>query len=223
MHKLNIAVIDDGIQLDILQLLTGLATEVKCLQVLEGDCVAQYTHPIATVNHGTLCMALLIEYLERGACLDSVDISSLSIVNLEQAQTLTALAVALHWCDDHRIDLVLMSIGVKSFVYGRSLLPVVEHARTHLTIVAAAANDDVITYPACWGGVIGVKYTPDIKAVSDTICVQEAPRDGIEIEAWVAVGGVSASVAVRKKATGYFLCAWARETENAVTAGCGAA
>jgi len=53
-------------------------------------------------------------------------------------------------------------------------------------MVAAAANDYSITYPACFKNVIGVKSTPYTNKSSDIINVIKPPCDGIEIEAWLS-------------------------------------
>lgn len=190
MRKLSIAVIDDGIQTIVLESLVGHYTDINSLQILDGSCVEQYTQPLAIINHGTVCTALLIEYLEKYELLNLVDITSLSIANLENDQTLTALFDALNWCADHQVDLVLMSLGAKSYIYAKKLLPVIEHAKLHLTMVAAAANDDSITYPACFRSVIGVKSIPYSDKTSDILNVILSPCDGVEIEAWISDSNV---------------------------------
>jgi len=186
MMKLNIAVIDDGIQPDILESLTNTKKNVECLQILRENCVAQYTDPLEIVNHGTLCTALLIECLEKQKILNLVNITSISIANFKNEQTIDALLTSLNWCADHEVDLALMSIGLVSYFCTNELLPVVERVKVHTTMVAATANDYSITYPACFRDVIGVKSIQSIDKTSNIINVIKSPCDGVEIEAHIS-------------------------------------
>lgn len=186
MDRLNIAVIDDGVRPGALAALTGWDREIRRLQLAGGRWVAQYALPRAAINHGTLCTSLLMEFLARQGLLNRVEITSLSLLDAKNEQTLDAFIAALSWCAEHRMDLALMSVGVKSYLHATKFLPVIERAKPRPIMVAAAANDGQITYPACFRAVIGVKRPAEPGAAGDLLRAVESPADGIDLEAWVA-------------------------------------
>lgn len=184
MTMLDVVVIDGGVQRDVIESLSGQAKDIRSLQLIDRCCFEQYAHPLDKISHGTICTALLIEYMAKYRLLDLVNITSLSIVDLNNEKTIATLIDALNWCADQRVNLVLMSIGVKSYFYANGLLPAIERAKSHSIMVAAASNDSLITYPACFKDVIGVKYNPNTPI--ETLDVIECPYDGIDIEAHIS-------------------------------------
>ena len=65
--RLNIAVIDNGVNRELLEiLLPNKKDTVDCRQILDGVCVPQFLEPEGDLeSHGTLCTALLMEFLEK--------------------------------------------------------------------------------------------------------------------------------------------------------------
>lgn len=65
--RLNIAVIDNGVNRELLEiLLPNKKDTVDCRQILDGVCVPQFLEPEGELeSHGTLCTALLMEFLEK--------------------------------------------------------------------------------------------------------------------------------------------------------------
>lgn len=177
--KLKIAVIDNGVNGGLLEiLLPHKKAAVDCRQVLDGTCVPQFLEPEGELeSHGTLCTALLLEFLEKNHAADC-RIFSVSILNRNRGQELSEFCAALKWCVVKKMDVVLMSIGVKIPAYAKRLLPFLNRAKDQGTILlAAASNAFEITYPACYEGAIGVKKGDvyGIKAIRD-------PKDGIDLE-----------------------------------------
>ena len=182
--SLRVAIIDDGINNELLQYLFFTNKKVRCLQVCNGICITQFLLPTKPENHGTLCTALLMEYLQKNGTLDNIDITSISILNSQQEQCLDAFIIALEWCAEKRLDIVLMSIGIKFPTYARRLLPAIQQLKNNMvTMIAATANDSTITYPACFKNVIGVKKSKGFLGLLDEINVIKEPVDGIEVTA----------------------------------------
>jgi hypothetical protein len=88
------------------------------------------------------------------------------------------LCNAIVWCTEHEVDIISISIGVKDFITAHILIETVIK-RKNIIIVAAGANDDVVTYPACLPSVIGVKAS---KEVFSHGCIYQDPVDGIDIQ-----------------------------------------
>lgn len=177
--KLNIAVIDNGVNRELLEiLLPHRKTAVDCRQILDGACVSQFLEPEGNLeSHGTLCAALLMEFLEKNHAADC-RIFSISILNRNRSQELGEFCAALEWCVAKKMDVVLMSIGVKIPAYAKRLLPFLNRAKEQGTVLlAAASNAFEITYPACYEDTIGIKKgcCYGIKAIWE-------PKDGIDLE-----------------------------------------
>lgn len=177
--RLNIAVIDNGVNRELLEILLPHKKDtVDCRQISDGTCVPQFLEPEGDLeSHGTLCAALLMEFLEKNHAADC-RIFSVSILNRNRGQELGEFCAALEWCVAKKMDVVLMSIGVKIPAYAKRLLPFLDRAKNQGTILlAAASNSFEITYPACYKDAIGIKKgcCYGIKAIWE-------PKDGIDLE-----------------------------------------
>lgn len=65
MKKLKIAVIDNGVNCNILSSLLGCEVNIHAFQMRESGCVPQLLLANENGNYGTLCIALLLEFLEK--------------------------------------------------------------------------------------------------------------------------------------------------------------
>ena len=74
--KLNIAVIDNGVNRELLEILLPHKKDtVDCWQISDGASVPQFLEPEGDLeSHGTLCAALLMEFLEKKSCCGLPDI-----------------------------------------------------------------------------------------------------------------------------------------------------
>lgn len=178
--KLKIAIIDDGINMELLCKLRNKKTNISCLQIQKNVCVAQYIHPTQPINHGTICTAILIETLESLGISEDIELISISILGEEKQNKLQKLSEAIQWAIDHKVNLISLSIGSKEFTGAGEIIKVSKKAkRKNTIIVAAGANDGMITYPACLPSVIGVKAGNFGLEES----IYDNPADGIDIQA----------------------------------------
>lgn len=181
--KLRVAIIDDGIDLKLLNQVFNRNIDIRCLQIVEGTCVEQYLLPLQTINHGTLCVAILLEQLCKLSTMDYVEIVSISILDDRRCNSLQNLNQAIIWGITHKIDVISMSVGTKEFTFAKVMIDELKkNQENHTIIIAAGANDDKITYPACLPTVIGVK-TINKDNYKEYISLE--PIDGLNISAYI--------------------------------------
>lgn len=184
MKKIKVVVIDNGVNNKLLNHLLGYKLDIHCFQTYKNKCVSQFLTPDKGSDHGTLCIALFIEFLERRFDVEhQIELTSISILNKDGEQQIDELITALKWCSNKDYDIILLSLGVKSMVYVDSLASIIKQVNKRKSIiVAATSNDGKLTYPACFNDVIGVKYSGDIEE-KKFIISDECAIDGIEISA----------------------------------------
>ncbi|MDF2472755.1 MAG: hypothetical protein K0R21_537 [Anaerocolumna sp.] len=181
-NKIKIAVIDDGIHMDLLQSLRNKNVNITCLQVRNNTCISQYINSPQAINHGTICTLVLLETLETMGILDKIEVISISVIDDKKQQNLQNLCEAIRWGMDHEVNLISLSIGTKEFMTAGRMIEISKKTESnHTIIVAAGANDGSITYPACLPFVIGVKISDSVLEES----IYPNPVDGIDIKAYV--------------------------------------
>ncbi len=122
IRKFKIAIIDDGVNLELLYKLMKRKINITCLQALDNAYVTQYIESLQTINHGTICTSILLEYLEKMSILDFVEIVSISVLNEEKQYDLQKLSESIQWGIDHKVDLISLSIGSKEFISADKLI-----------------------------------------------------------------------------------------------------
>ncbi|MGF9645707.1 S8 family serine peptidase [Paenibacillus sp. FSL L8-0502] len=139
--KIHVAIIDDGVNAGFLN--TQLLYNVE---IAHGD-----VEDGRTLNHGTLCAAIVQTYFP-----DAI-ISSVKIMNHRKGNA-TQLCAALDWCVKHGVQVANISLGSINY-RDRSMLreAVNDAAMAGLIIVCAAQNGGLLTYPASFANVIGVR------------------------------------------------------------------
>lgn len=189
MNKIiRIAIIDDGISEDFWREYFHTSKNVLCLEIHNGNCKCQAKKK-EEITHGTVCTAILLEYIKKIQVIQNVELISISIKNIYNEQNIFSFYQALRWCVNKHVDIILMSIGLKNFLYAKSLVPIIKKAyHAGIVMIAASSNDDCITYPACFENVIGVKTIRNSGFAQDYLRIIFQPEDGIEI-----IGGFSAS------------------------------
>jgi hypothetical protein len=181
--KLRIAIIDDGIDLKLLNQIFNRKIDIRCLQIVEDICVEQYLLPLQTINHGTLCAAILLEQLSKLGTVEYVEIVSISILDDRRCNSLQNLNQAIIWGITHKIDVISMSVGTKEFTFAKIMIDELKkNQENHTIIIAAGANDDKITYPACLPSVIGVK-TINKDNYKEYISLE--PIDGLDVSSYI--------------------------------------
>ncbi|WP_429083742.1 S8 family serine peptidase [Brassicibacter mesophilus] len=127
-------------------------------------------------SHGTTCAAIIRKYYKKGI------LSSIKILDENDLGSKQRLIRAIEWCIDNKVDIVHLSIG--SVYYGdkKELQKIIDKANDFgLLIIAANKNEDVITYPASFHNVIGVKSQRHKSLEEGQYTYTFKPFDGIEI------------------------------------------
>lgn len=192
MNTYGIAIIDDGMDIELYRSLT-CGTIIHYVEVHDNK-ISYYDHSNRkNYGHGTICASLLTEFLEMNKATENVDIVFISICELPNNLNLRNLLIGIQRCIQNDIDMILMSLGVTNSVYSRCFYPILDIATNKkITVIAASSNDDIITYPACFSKVIGVRKDCHCSKTNQ-IEVVENPIDGIEI-----IGTFNKSLTLKK-------------------------
>lgn len=174
--RIRVVIIDNGFNKSIYYELTGKMIETYSIEkhkdiVVEGD--TEYYG----LSHGTVCAAILTEFAE------DAEVIGISLADSGELP-LCHLEAAIFWCLNHSVDVICMSIGITAWLEISHLLPLFELlAKSHIIVVAAAANDGQITYPASLSSVLGVRYRK-VGSEALPLCstIIDNPVDGIDIE-----------------------------------------
>lgn len=176
---MNIAIIDDGINID--QFLKH-GKEVMYFYINEDSQVISIKKDAAAnenSSHGTICAEILYSYAESfKLTIIKISMDKDSLGNIDD------LICALSWCESNNIDLINLSIGTSTFSDFLKIEKSVKSlTKSGIIIVAANNNNGQITYPAYLPNVIGVKYDVNNMLDIGSFCYFEQPLDGIEIVA----------------------------------------
>ncbi|QDY85179.1 S8 family serine peptidase [Paenibacillus polymyxa] len=171
MHaKIHVAIIDDGVNANFLNTHLLYDVEIAHGGVADGR----------SLNHGTLCAAIVQTYFP-----DAV-ISSVKIMN-DRKGNAVQLCAALDWCVKHGVQVANMSLGSINY-RDRGMLreAVNDAAGAGLIMVCAAQNEGLLTYPASFANVIGVRcdQSGTLTAGQYTYDAEKAYSSGIEFTAF---------------------------------------
>lgn len=153
--KINIAIIDDGINYNELLLENK---PLHKLEITEDLKIRKWRKcPRKMLSHATICAGIINKYYSN------VIINSVKILSPENRKgNADQLIKALYWCVDNKINIVNLSLGsvyFKDFVKIKKCINDV--TLSGLVIVAALNNNNEFTMPACLSNVIGVKSAQD--------------------------------------------------------------
>ena len=151
---IKVAVIDNGVCKDGC---FGINIDESYIVTADGK-VMEYWCTEEESIHGTVCAAII------GGYAPEVSIVSLKVMNKPiENKAVDKIITALKWCDEHRIKVCHLSIGVTSVKYYDRFRSLIRHMREkgHI-IIAAMANDNRFTLPACVEGVISVKAEKEL-------------------------------------------------------------
>jgi len=105
---------------------------------------------------------------------------SIKVINHETGTGLKkSLLSALHWCAQHDIDIISMSMGTRQHSDFAQVSKAV-NALSKTIIVAACNNQNTLTYPACLPNVIGARHYKE-KTLRDRFAYIPNPYDQIEL------------------------------------------
>jgi len=144
--------------------------------------------PEPSYPHATYCYITFREQVDVPYHLISIN----TFDENTNTNTFNKIIIALEWCAQNSIDLVLMSLGTKNY----TLFPKVAKAINALPntiVVAACCNSNTITYPACLPNVIGVRHC-DVAELSDGFAYITDAYDNIDV--LTCVPNASNSIAV---------------------------
>ncbi|MEK4459520.1 S8 family serine peptidase [Paenibacillus sp. FSL R10-2748] len=168
--KIHVAIIDDGVNAGFLN--TQLLYNVE---IAHGD-----VEDGRTLNHGTLCAAIVQTYFP-----DAI-ISSVKIMNHRKGNA-AQLCAALDWCVKHGVQVANISLGSINYRDRGMLREAVNNAAmAGLIMVCAAQNGGLLTYPASFANVIGVRcdHSGILTAGQYTYDAEKAFSSGIDFTAF---------------------------------------
>ncbi|MEG2520138.1 MAG: S8 family serine peptidase [Christensenellaceae bacterium] len=164
----RVAIIDDKVNVNFL-LRECVCVDAQTLKLCEKESIHDFT-----LSHATIIATILEQNCD--AHLFNVMIKS----SFEHNSNIEMLKMAFKWCIQNQIDIINLSIGTKNFYDHIQLEHFVKELNDcGIILVAAAANDNSITFPAAFNNVVGVKYNHHI-APHRHIYVHN-PFDGISI------------------------------------------
>lgn len=174
-NYVHIAIIDDGVNekyFDYISLVNNLIV-TKDLKIEERVNYNPYK-----ISHGTICAGIIKKYNNNSS------ISSIKILNDSGLTNRNKLIKALDWCIDNNIKIINLSLGSSNVRDIIELGYIVDKAyKEGIIIIAANHNRNIMTYPASFYNVIGVKC--DRKEILNTgeYIYNHHCVDGIEITA----------------------------------------
>jgi len=173
MKKMHIAVVDDGISEGYFD---SLCLEHDIVITKDFKAVASNSHNYPRRNHGTVCAGIVKKYCSNAK------ISSIKVLNDNMLGSIGRLIKAIQWCIANEIDIINLSIGTIHRRDEKRLRETVDKADNKgIIIVAAQSNDDLLTYPACFHNVIGVKSDKNNILEEGQFTCDFESSDGIEI------------------------------------------
>lgn len=173
IKKLKLCLVDEEIQPNLLTKILKREPQIEKVNSNNVICMEE-------VSHGTLCAALLLERLDQLGLTDYINLRHFSISECANLRTYSQLVSSLRYCVKEEIDLVSMSVGVLGRTCAAEFQEIMDTAENTL-IVAAASNNQRLTYPAAMPSVLGIKHTLTVSV--DKYAEVTNPPDGIEIMA----------------------------------------
>ncbi len=150
---IKIAVIDDGISTDKIK-------ELEFNIEIDNNCrIIEYYDKVQDNSHGTIC-AMIIKKYAPDALLGSIKI----LQTYTKRGYVNQFKKAFEWCIQHGISLINISLGsTQSYDYSILYECVKNAYHNGIIMVAALSNKHVVTYPASFQNVIGVKTDQSLK------------------------------------------------------------
>lgn len=167
----KIAVIDDGISKNRIE-------ELEFNIEIDKDCrIIEYSDNVQDNNHGTICAMIIMKYAPEAL------VGSIKILQTYTERGYVAqFKIALDWCIQNDISLINLSLGSTQSYDSSILYECIENAyKNGIIIVAALSNKNVVTYPASFQNVIGVKTDPLL--VDDMFYLKQNCIEGADVVA----------------------------------------
>lgn len=177
MKWIKLCVLDEPLDKRTLQSLFPVYPEIKGAETKDHSLLMPDQGFLPPLSHGTLCMAVLIEALQKLEILQSVELHHFSIGYLTNRRSEHALLEGLKYCADQNFDLVSCSVGIFQRLWAKPIISFLHRRRVPL-VLAAAASSRHITYPAALPSALGVKQA---EKPLDTPYSVVNPSDGIDL------------------------------------------
>ena len=166
----KVAIIDNGINSERFDVENDIeiTSELKIRNV-DKNVITMFTH-------GTMCAYVIKKYY------DDVVFSSIKIFDENNKTSIKQVVKAIEWCIYNDIKVINMSIGTSNYKRVQELNGIVQKAKEKgCIIIAACCCENIVTYPASFKSVIGVKAS--ILLREGEYIYDIAALDGIEITA----------------------------------------
>lgn len=177
MEKMKLCVLDESLNKETLQSLFPVCPKTITAETKDKALLEPEGGFVPPLSHGTLCMSVLIEALQKLEILQSVELHHFSIGYLANRRSEHGLLEGLKYCADQKFDLVSCSVGIFQRLWAAPIISFL-HEREEPLVIAAAANNRHITYPAALPSVLGVKLAGE---PFTTPCSVGNPSDGIDL------------------------------------------
>lgn len=179
--KINVAIIDDLINVDYLKLIKASKIEVKGVFSILNNQVEKCEPVKECLTHATLCTKVFSEKVKHTCGVYFINIFD---VNDNQAN-IDKLLVALEWCKVQRIQIVNLSLGTTKLRNIEKLYKkIVEVSKENVIVVAANSNDGKMTFPAFFDKVISVSALKS-RNRGNRLVFHENDIYGINMESYV--------------------------------------
>jgi len=167
--RYEIAVIDDGVSMDVIP-------DLNFRLVFKKGFIVEDKKIVSHMSHGSICAAIIRKYAPQS------EIGSIRVLHKYGIGNLDALLKALEWCVENEIKLIHMSIGsTQSSDYPALRKMVNKVVENGGIIIAACKNGCNVSYPASFSNVIGVRA--DWTLIGSQYIINKIPNGGIELSA----------------------------------------
>lgn len=180
MEGIRLCVIDECLETSWLRSLVPDCPQISIFETQDKSLLMRTPtaqSSMKALGHGTLCTAVLIESMRELGILQKVELFHFSIGYLAGHRSEHALLEGMEFCLTHNIDLISCSIGIFQRTLAKPLISLLHGIRKPL-VIAAAANNRHITYPAALPSALGVKIS---EASATCPCAVTNPPDGIDL------------------------------------------
>lgn len=150
MHKrkFDVAILDDGVNSNVFR-----NCRVETSIVVQDGTIKSYSEN-EYITHGTVCASLIC------TSEDNFILHSIKVIEWKKYGNIERLIEGLVYCINHNYKIIHMSLGSVEESDCKILYPIISKAiRKKIIIVASVSNDNIITYPASFEKVIGVRFS----------------------------------------------------------------
>lgn len=174
-EDIHIAIIDDGVNE---KYFDSISLENNLVVTREMKIENRTNYNPYIISHGTICAGIIKKYYNNAL------ITSLKVLKDNGFGNISQLVKAIEWCIENKIKVINLSLGTNNSKDISILKSIIDKAYLEgIIIVAANQNDNIITYPAFFHNVIGVKCDRENILNSSSYIYNCQAIDGIEITA----------------------------------------